>query len=328
MTTNHSPTNHTIYLGRFSMKVPSKAQIRIDAKYRGIQVTDHGPVTSFKALKQRLQEKSEKYAASKVPSNPGDDALMRAAGMDPDKEHTGSQLVGFDVHPEQNTAIIAYLPKAQAIAANIDLHKWINGFDMVLSRNDIGVSSYEAQRTDLMSAAEHFRPLPSQMSNAPAGFCVGNGIFVDNGKPEAAGYATLVVIDPQHPDMSLTFTATDIEKHSSEPPLSANVDDDSNRLRSLTHDLKVIHRGDRTAAGQSGYLIAVSGSDPDNPGPVTYKYLWEAPGTPSDVRQPAMSAELNTDAENHARSSFGNVQEVTEYLDRFLNSIRFRSGNK
>lgn len=328
MSNNNHPADRKVHIGRFSAEVPNKARIRIDARYQGIQVTDQGAVAGFAVLRQRLQAQSEKFAANKVQSDPEDDAILRAGGVDPAKEHTGSQLIGFDIHAEINEVVIAYLPEARAYVGNIELHKWIDGHDIVMSRARIGVSDYKTQRTDLMSAAERFRPLPPQAGNAPTGFCVGNGVFVDDGKPESGGDATLVVSDPQHPDMSLTFTASDIGKRSSEPPLSARVDDELDQLRRFTHDLKVIHRGDRTAAGQSGYLIAISGSDPDNPGPVTYKFHWEASGVPNDVRQPALSVELNTDAEGNAESSFRSAQEASEYFDRFLDSIRFRSGAK
>ncbi|WP_157510979.1 T6SS immunity protein Tli4 family protein [Frateuria sp. Soil773] len=330
MTSNDGPTDRTVHIGRFSMKVPRKALIRIDTKYQGIQVADQGTVTSFEALKQRLQTQSQKYTASKAPFDPEDDAILRAGGADPAMERTESQLIGFDVHAESNEVIIAYLPDTRSFAGNIELHKWVDGHDVVLSRNRIGASDYAVQRADLLAIAKHFKSLASltRAKHIPPGFIVENGIFVDEGSPEPRGNVTLVVTDPQHPGMSLTFIASDIEKHSSEPPLSSSVDDELDRLRNLTHDLKVIHRGDRVAAGQSGYLIAISGSDPDNPGPMTYKYLWEAPGVPNDVKRPAMSVELNTDAENHNHSSFKSTQEATEYFDRFLNSIRFRSGDK
>lgn len=320
--TDHIPTK-TVCAGRFAVGIPSRATVRMDASYHGIRVEEKRQVASFGDISHAVELRAAKYRTVITNRNAGDDAFLRAAGLDPAKALSATQFVGAHVDPARQQAIIAYHTHPDSLDVTMELHALLNAHEWVFTLAKSSAGDFARDSATLTSAADRFKPIQRQMTALP-GFCVMGGVFTDTSKPEVGENMTLAINDPAHKDMDLTFESSDFSRPSSESPRE-DMDRDLAILKRQISDLKVLVRGSRAAAGQDGYLIAVTGTDPDLGGTRFYKYYWTASGGSGDVMRPTLSVELLTHANSVSEETFEGADEVTHYFERILQGIRERT---
>lgn len=319
---NDATSTKTICVGRLALDIPSTATIRMDALYHGIQVDNKGSVTHFSQIKQAVEASKEKYHSVVTDHDAGEVAFLKAAGLDPAKALSPTQLAGTTINVAKQQTVIAYHTQPDSLDVTVELHALIEGHEWVFTLTKTSAGDFASDSATLANAANRFKPIQKQTTTLP-GFCVMGGVFTDAGKPEIGENMTLAINDPAHQDMDLTIEGNDFSRRPSESS-SEDMDRDLATLKQHIHDLKVLDRGSRTVAGQDGYLIAVTGTDPDLGGARFFKYFWTASGTPNDVMKPSLNVELLTHANNVSEETFKDADEVSSYFDRILEGMRVR----
>lgn len=319
--TDGMPTK-TACAGRFSVEVPSSATVRMDASYHGMRTDDRGQVESFSDINHAIDLRAKKYQGTASDVNADTAAILRAGGVDPSKMLSPTQLVGTHTDSTRKQAIIAYHTQPDSLDVTVELHALIDAHEWVFTLAQSTAGDFARDSTVLTEAANRFKPISKQMTTLP-GFCVMGGVFTDAGEPEVGENMTLAISDPAHKDMDLTIESSDFSRPSSESSREG-MNRDLAMLKQYTHDLKILGRGERKAAGQEGYFIAVTGTDPDLDGARFYKYYWSASGTPDTVTKPSLSVELLTHANNASEETFKAADEVSRYFDGILESMHLR----
>lgn len=320
--TDSVPTK-TVCAGRFAVAIPSGATVRMDASYHGIRVNDKRHVADFAEISNGISAQAKKYQAAKSEMDPRVAQMLHAGGADPSKMLSPTQLVGTHADPARQQAVIAYHTQPDSLDVTVELHALIDTHEWVFTLTQTSAGDFARDSATLAEAANRFKPIQQQMTTMP-GFCVLGGVFTDASKPEVGESMTLAINDPAHKDMDLTFESRDFSRPMSELPRE-DMDRDLATLKQHIPDLKVLTRGARTAGGQDGYLIAVTGTDPDLGGARFYKYYWTTAGKSNDAMKPALSVELLTHANSVSEETFKDADEVTHYFERILQGIRERT---
>jgi hypothetical protein len=322
-------SNTTICVGRFLVDLPPDARALTSTAYQLMESKIPARVHDFVELKEQLTQRANAYRAVPMHRVPNIDRSWRVAGFDPDKVYAATQLIGFEVDPAMQQAVLGYHPDPNSAKVVVELHKVVDQKDYLFETGNIAGANLHSQTYQtIWSAGKTFQPLaPGAIPRGP-GFCVDGGMFADTGKPPVRESATLVVTFTDHPDVRFVLDANTIDKvNKDEPSLKFRVDSELSILRAgIPGHVGVLERGALTAAGQDGYQIAVSAPYDLVPNTRMLKFFWSADGVPNDVTRPFMEVDMTVQPTNDGQSTIRDDSEAKELWKQLMQGIRVRPG--
>jgi len=300
----------------------------MSASYKAVDIEKPKAVSSFVTLKDELTARSKKFAATDMVRDSYGDRIMKAGGLDPDVMYGKTQLLGFDINDSRHQIMIGYHPKVDDSSILVQIHQFANGKDQVFQSKNIGANTYPRVRSNLLTVAQQFEPINNRDIPTKPGFCIDGGMFVDAGKPPVNEHFTLVVTFPDHPDVQFSIDANAIDQvNKDEPSLKHRVDDDLRMMRAnYSGGVSVLERGEKAAAGQEGYQVAISAPYDNVPGTHIRKFFWSADGVPNDVTRPFMEVDLTIQPTDDGKSTIKDDAEAKALWDTLIQGIRIRPG--
>ena len=316
-------------VGRLVADFPGGTKSVVKANFQYVEEHTKNRVTGFAAVKRHVEQSAKNYDSRKIIHDPYADKLARAAGLDPDRLNSSTQLLGIQVDGQLQQAIIGYQPDAKSIGMVADAYKVIDGVEYVFRSKFDGADAYPATSQRMWSAVRHFQPLARGEVPTTPGFCVAGGMFADDGHPPLHESFTLVASFKDHPDARFVIDAHAIAKvDTDEPSLKHRVDGELGILRAnVEGHVAVLVRGERDAAGQKGFQIGLGVPNDTVPNTTAYKFFWAADGTPNDASRPAMEVSLTIQPEDDKPASFADARQAQALWDELLQGLRIRPGS-
>ncbi|MFC3551854.1 T6SS immunity protein Tli4 family protein [Lysobacter cavernae] len=310
--------NHTSTwcIGHFLVDLPTGARVKVDGSYYNVEVEQQGQAKDFSAIEGSLRKRAAELDAKKtqVPDSP----LARKMKVDGYLSVAPTRLLGFTATSEE--AVLAYHSTEGSGAFIAELHKLYGNEHYRFQEKHSGAGRYPAVRDALIQTAGRFKPLRPGEVPTSSGFCVGEGLFVEEGRQDVGGRATLYATFPQHPEVKFSVDLSGLHKADNEPSLADRVGGELAHLSSQTQGLNTIRRGKESYGGQLGYEIDISA--PRGGGGRIYKYFWSAQGVPKDPLRPFIEAQLITD--ESAKATL-NDEQIDDLWKSMVGSLRLRS---
>lgn len=322
---DHIKTN-VICAGRLFIDVPRSVKVKLIGSYRSIDVKQVGYVKEFAEIDEEVKRRADDLRAVKMKGKDDPDSVWNA--HEKDQMIADSRLVGMGTYPDKSSSVIGFHEEDYNVGIVVELHKILDGTHFAFSMKSKGADKYSFARDRLIEAADRFAPLkPNEIPQRP-GFCVDDGIFVDQGAPEANEEFTLVLEFPKHPDVRFSIESIAIDEPDDEEPLERRADRDLALMRENAGSVQVINRGKREAAGQRGYEIAISAPSDAVEGGRMRKFFWGAQGVPNDVSRPFLEVDMTISPTEKTGGTFADDAQAREFWDRILSSLRIRPGAK
>lgn len=316
-------------IGRMVADLPVDANPTMDTTFQYMESGTPQTAASFDSTEQQVVSVEKEYAGKPMTRSARHDAMARAAGFDPDKLYGKDQLVGVQIDRADRQAIIGYHPDPNYANILTQLRKFADGMEYVFQTKDAGADDYATTRNTMWNAALHFQPLKrGEVPTAP-GFCVAGGMFADPGHAPLHESFTLVASFKDHPDARFVVDANAINTpDTDEPSLKHRVDSELGILRAnVDGHVSVLVRGEREAAGQTGYQIGLSVPNDTVPNTTAYKFFWSADGTPRDATRPALEVSLTIQPGHDKPASFADTKQAEALWDELLGGLRIRPGS-
>ncbi len=310
----------TVCVGHFLLDVPISADVQITGSYRAVSVERVMGRTSFAAMKSKLQGRAGILEGASMRRDAGGDALDRKFGVDPEKTYAATRLIGIQ-YEEGRQVAMGYHDKTSSDGFTVELHRLIEDGHYQFTTKNVGADKYPAVRDSVGRAADRYVPLKNNAVPSEPGFCVGNGLFREDGSRDVGGDATLVVRFPQHRGMVFTVDVSGLLKTPKESPLRDRVDGDLALLSRFSSSVKTLRRGKVEYAGQSGYEVDISAPSERGSGVRMQKFFWGAEGTPGDPLHPLIETQLITDESGRSMLTDGEAEVIWSGL---MTSMRLR----
>lgn len=306
-----------VCVGHFLLELPTGARVDVSGSYKGIEAERHAQ-TGFDVVAGTLRARADGLGASKVEQDAYAAAIYRSGGVDPDGLFGDSQLLGFDQDEARGLAVLGYHKKPGAADITVEVHRLFERGRYVFSVDNLGADKYPAVRESVLRASERFHPLEPGEVPAEPGFCVGNGMFQEDGPQDIGGDATLVARFPEYPNVTFSVDVSGIAQPSREGGLESRVDGEMGLLSRVATGARTLRRGKQRYASQDGYLVAISVDDEEGR---VQKYFWGADGVPNDPRQPLVEIQLMAGESGPSPLS---DEALGELWDRLLAGFRLR----
>lgn len=309
-----------VCVGHMTLELPASAEVRLSGSYRGIRV-ERGESAGSREMVDELGARAEQMRGRKVEQDPRAAALYRSGGVDPDPLFGESQLLGFDLDQEQALAILGYHDEPGKPSIIVELHRIYGQAHYILRAENMGADRYEAVREGMLRAASGFQPLHEEEIPEGPGFCVGDGLFVEESSGDVGGDATLVATFPEFSGVTFSIDVSGVAAPASkEGGLWTRIARGMGQLARVAAGVRTLRKGTERYAGRRGHLIAIS---VDDEGERLQKFFWSAEGVPGDARQPTIEIQLMAGASGP--SPLGD-DEVGALWDSLLAGLRQRPG--
>lgn len=315
-----------ICLGRFVITLPEGAEPIAQASYQSIEIEDIKAVSGFPNVARQLEARAKKMRTAKMENSDYTNKLYRAAGYDPDVLFGKTQFAGIRVDRSQKQAMIGYHPELDVPTLRVELHKVIDDAQYVLATKGGSADDYDNISAFMWKAAERFRHRAAdEIPNEP-GFCMDKGLFADDGDPPVSETFSLFVRFKDHPDatFSIDSFATGAAGNEDELEIKSRFSGALGLMMRMFANIHVMDRGNREAAGQKGYQVALSTPSEDAPGATMYKFSWAAKGVLNDATRPYMEIELDIQPDDDKPATITSGKEAEALWNRLLNGIRIR----
>ena len=277
-----------VCVGHFVLEFPVEAKVRVAGSYRGIRVKRAKPA-GFDEMVDELGAKAEQMEDRKVEQDPRAAALYRSGGVDPESLFGEAQLLGFDSDEKQTPAVLGYHDEPGKPSIVVELHRIYGQERYVLRTDQVGADRYGAVRDGMLGAASRFQPLHGSRMPEDPGFCVGEGLFAEDGMDDTGGDATLVATFSEYRGVIFSIDVGGVVQTSREGGLRGWVGRGMKRLAQVGMGVRTLRSGVVHHAGRRGRLIAISA---DDEGERVQKFFWRAEGIPGDARRPAIEIQL------------------------------------
>ena len=308
-----------ICVGHLMLELPVNAKVSVAGSYRGIQAERRERV-GFDSLVDELGARAQRMEARKVEHDAYAAAIYRSGGVDPEGLFGESQLLGFDSDQVQELAVLGYHDKPGEATITVELHRLFDGSGYVFRVDNLGANRYAAVRDSVIRASSRFQPLHKDEAPEGPGFCVGNGLFVEDGVRDVGGDATLVATFPDYPEVSFSVDVFGVAEPSREGGLQSRIDGELGLLTRAAPGARTLRTGPQRYAERDGYLVAISASDE---GERVQKFFWSAEGIPGDARKPMLEIQLMA---GDSGPSPLDDDELGALWDRLLAGLRQRPG--
>lgn len=307
-----------VCIGHFQLELPASARVSITGSYKGIEVEREPGSGDFSDLVRGLRARADALGARAVERDAYAEAIYRSGGVDPAGLFGETQLLGFDVDEEGRTVALGYHKKSGSPGIAVEVHKLLEQGRYRFETENLGAQQYDAVRNGVLRASSRFHPLEPGQVPQQSGFCVGNGMFVEDGPDDVGGDATLVAHFPEYPHVTFSVDVSGILSPSKEGGLQSRIDGEMGFLSRIAPGVRTLRRGERPYAGQDGFLMAVAAEDEDGR---VVKYFWGADGVPRDRQRPLVEVQLMVGESGPSELS---EDEVGALWDSLMAGFRLR----
>ncbi len=291
MASGGSDITKTVCVGHLLVDVPVGADVRITGSYRAISVERVKDQKGFSGMKASVEDKANDLRNKPMKRDSGGDALDRKFGVDPEVSYAATRLIGIK-HEESHQIAVGYHDKSSSDRFTAEIHRLIDDGHYVFATKNVGADKYPAVSDSVARAADRYVPLKNGEVPKQPGFCIGNGLFREDGVHDVGGDATLVVRLREHPSFTFTIDLSGLQRRPKESPLKDRIDGDLALLSQFSSDVKTLRRGKVEYAGQLGYEIDISAPSEDHPGTRMQKFFWGAEGILKNHNYPLIEAQL------------------------------------
>lgn len=312
----------TVCVGHFLVDVPGGADVRSTGTYFATTATRKGVAGDFSRIQQQVESQAASLRAATMQKkrSPLGQSLEKEAGL----KRSDSRLIGLESDAGDRQAVLAYHEDDRSAGMRVEVHKLIADQYYVFSTRHSGADNFNAVRDSVVQVANRYVPLrPGTLPTQP-GFCVGDGLFTEEGPHDIGGDATLVVKFKQYPAVSFSIDVSGISQMPKESPLEDRVNGDLGMLAKFSSGVRTIQRGKAAYGGQDGYEIGISTPSEDAPGTRMQKFFWGAEGTVNDPRRPHMEVELVTGVSGPSPIDDEQAEALWKQL---MSSLRLRPGS-
>lgn len=317
-------SSKTVCIGHFLIDVPKSAKTAVSGSYRTISADLVNGSARFPQLKASVEGEARELRGAGMKRDAGSDALDRKFGVDPDKAYASTRLIDLQIDESIKQASIGYHEKASSDRFVAEVHRLIDGNHYRFRTHNFGADKYPAVRDSVTRAADRYVVLPKgSMPNQP-GFCVGDGLFQEDGPTDVGGDATLVVKFPEYRNVTFTIDVSGIKQRPKESPLQDRIDGDLALLSRFSSQVNTMLRGKMQYAEQQGYEIGIGAPSEDEPGTRMHKFFWGAEGLPNDFRHPFMEVQLITGESGPASLT---DEEAEALWKQLMGNLRLRPGS-
>lgn len=314
----------TVCVGHFLLDVPKDASVRATGSYRAVTVEKLGSTDDFEEIETEARRKAASLEGQKTERKPDDDDFDRGFGIDPTTTFSATRLVGVDVDPSRQQTVVGRHVANGSAAIEVVLTRLLAGAKYAFSVQGGGADKYSAIRESLARTVDRYTPLrPNEIPTQP-GFCVGDGVFQEDGPQDVGGDATLIVHFLQHPNVTFSVDVAGLMQPSEEPSLEGRISGDLGMLARFSSQVKTLQRGKVRYAGQDGYEIAISAPSEGMDGTRMQKFFFGAEGIPRDARHPFMEVQLMTGETGPSPLTDEQAKVLWQEL---MGSLRLRPGS-
>lgn len=312
----------TVCVGHFLVTVPSSADVRTTGSYFATTATRKGVAADFSRIQGQVESQAASLRADVMQKkrSPLGQSLEKEAGF----KRSDSRLIGLESDTGGRQAVIAYHEDDRSAGMRVEVHKLIADQHYVFSTRHSGADNFNAVRDGVLQVADRYVPLkPGALPTQP-GFCVGDGLFTEEGPYDIGGDATMVVKFKQYPAVSFNIEVSGLSQKPKESPLEERVNGDLGMLAKFSSGVKTLQRGKAAYGGQNGYEVGISTTSEDAPGTRMQKFFWGTEGTVNDPRRPYMEVELVTGVSGPSPIDDEQAEALWKQL---MSSLRLRPGS-
>lgn len=313
----------TICIGHFLVDVPRDADARATGSYWGVRVEPLGH-QEFVAVEEELKGKAEDLERQGMRRTAWGDAFDRRAGRDPERHYAPTRLIALESDRANEQVVLGYHGDDSGGGIVAEVHRVLDGRRYRFSVANAGADKYPVARDRVVGAAGRYSPLQRGEIPEEPGFCIGDGVFREDGPRDVGGDGTSVVRFSQYPNVVFSIDVSGLLERPNESLLEERISADFGLLARLSSNVKTLQRGKARYAEQAGYEVGISAPNEDEPGTRMQKFFFGTEGKVRDARHPVLEVQLITGESGPSPLS---DEEASVLWKQLVRSLRLRSGS-